>query len=170
MTKRLIAVANLREMTSDELVAHLREQRGQLFQVRLQQTIGQVDNHRQIRAIRQEIARTMTIQVQLTHAAERGETTAAPTVPVTAAVDEAARRRRRLGRVRRTPAATIAKPAAVESEETEVTPVAVTAVDADLPATAVPEAGADGATDGTPVPSDETESAAHRPATDEDQP
>ncbi|HEY7927015.1 MAG TPA: 50S ribosomal protein L29 [Candidatus Dormibacteraeota bacterium] len=73
MTARAIALDNLRALSDEELVAHLREQRGQLFQVRLQQTIGQVENHRQIRAIRREIARTMTVQVEYRLAAERGE-------------------------------------------------------------------------------------------------
>ncbi|MBJ7594896.1 MAG: 50S ribosomal protein L29, partial [Candidatus Dormibacteraeota bacterium] len=73
MTARAIALDNLRALSGDELAAHLREQRGQLFQVRLQQTIGQVENHRQIRAIRKELARTMTVQVEIRLAAERGE-------------------------------------------------------------------------------------------------
>jgi ribosomal protein L29 len=78
MTVRTVALDNLRALSRDELAAHLREQRGQLFQVRLQQTIGQVENHRQIRAIRQEIARTMTVQVEIRLAAERGEAQPAP--------------------------------------------------------------------------------------------
>jgi large subunit ribosomal protein L29 len=83
MTARAVALDNLRALTSDELAAHLREQRGQLFQVRLQQTIGQVENHRQIRAIRKEIAQTMTVQVELRLAAERGESPPAPSVVAT---------------------------------------------------------------------------------------
>jgi large subunit ribosomal protein L29 len=78
MTARAIALDNLRALTVDELADHLREQRGQLFQVRLQQTIGQVENHRQIRVIRREIARTMTVQVEHRLAAERGEPVPAP--------------------------------------------------------------------------------------------
>ncbi len=91
MTARAIALDNLRALSGEELVAHLREQRGQLFQVRLQQTIGQVENHRQIRAIRKEIARTMTVQVEGRLAAERGESALAPR-PTAAA--PAARRKR----------------------------------------------------------------------------
>ena len=78
MTARAVALDSLRALSGDELAAHLREQRGQLFQVRLQQTIGQVENHRQIRAIRKEIARTMTVQVESRLAAERGEPAPAP--------------------------------------------------------------------------------------------
>jgi large subunit ribosomal protein L29 len=81
MTARAVALDGLRALTTDELAAHLREQRGQLFQVRLQQTIGQVENHRQIRAIRKEIARTMTVQVEYRLAAERGEAPVAPAAP-----------------------------------------------------------------------------------------
>ena len=83
MTARAIALDTLRALSTDELAAHLREQRGQLFQVRLQQTIGQVENHRQIRAIRKEIARTMTVQVEYRLAAERGEEPPAPKAPAT---------------------------------------------------------------------------------------
>jgi ribosomal protein L29 len=81
MTARAVALDTLRALTGDELAAHLREQRGQLFQVRLQQTIGQVENHREIRNIRNEIARTMTVQVEQRLAAERGEVAPAPTAP-----------------------------------------------------------------------------------------
>jgi large subunit ribosomal protein L29 len=97
MTARAIALDNLRALTVDELADHLREQRGQLFQVRLQQTIGQVENHRQIRAIRREIARTMTVQVEYRLAAERGE-------PVPAPAATPARRGRRAAAVEPAPA------------------------------------------------------------------
>jgi large subunit ribosomal protein L29 len=84
MTARAVALDTLRSLTPDELAAHLREQRGQLFQVRLQQTIGQVENHRQIRAIRKEIARTMTVQVESRLAAERGDPAPVPRAAVPA--------------------------------------------------------------------------------------
>lgn len=89
MTARAVALDTLRALTAEDLAAHLREQRGQLFQVRLQQTIGQVDDHRQIRAIRREIARTMTVQVEYRLAVERGEE-----VPTAAAAAPESRRRR----------------------------------------------------------------------------
>ena len=93
MTERAVALDSLRALSGDELAAHLREQRGQLFQVRLQQTIGQVENHRQIRAIRKEIARTMTVQVEGRLAAERGEPAPAPRAATRRAAAEAAARR-----------------------------------------------------------------------------
>lgn len=52
-------------MTPEQLDEHLRQQRRRLFEIRFQQATGQVANHRQIRALRREIARTLTIQAEL---------------------------------------------------------------------------------------------------------
>lgn len=65
MSKQAEAVNVLRTMTSEDLDEHLRLQRRRLFEVRFQQAAGQVENHRQVREIRREIARTMTIQLEL---------------------------------------------------------------------------------------------------------
>jgi large subunit ribosomal protein L29 len=94
MTARAVALDTLRALTSEELALHLREQRGQLFQVRLQQTIGQVENHRQIRAIRKELARTMTVQSEIRLAAERGRPAPAPRPNAAAAAVRPSRRAR----------------------------------------------------------------------------
>ena len=94
MTARAVALDTLRSLTSEELALHLREQRGQLFQVRLQQTIGQVENHRQIRAIRKELARTMTVQSEIRLAAERGQPAPAPRPNAVAAAVRPSRRAR----------------------------------------------------------------------------
>jgi large subunit ribosomal protein L29 len=94
MTARAVALDTLRALTSEELALHLREQRGQLFQVRLQQTIGQVENHRQIRAIRKELARTMTVQSEIRLAAERGQPAPAPRPNAAAAAVRPSRRAR----------------------------------------------------------------------------
>jgi large subunit ribosomal protein L29 len=94
VTARAVALDTLRALTSDELALHLREQRGQLFQVRLQQTIGQVENHRQIRAIRKELARTMTVQSEIRLAAERGQPAPAPRPNAAAAAVRPSRRAR----------------------------------------------------------------------------
>jgi large subunit ribosomal protein L29 len=127
VTARAAALDTLRALTGDELAAHLREQRGQLFQVRLQQTIGQVENHRQIRAIRKEIARTMTVQVESRLAAERGQPAPAPRPAATAS---AGRRRAAVAE------ATVAPPrprraraAAAESTAPEATAPASTETD-----------------------------------------
>jgi large subunit ribosomal protein L29 len=94
MTVRAVALDTLRALTSEELALHLREQRGQLFQVRLQQTIGQVENHREIRAIRKELARTMTVQSEIRLAAERGRPAPAPRPNAAAAAVRPSRRSR----------------------------------------------------------------------------
>jgi large subunit ribosomal protein L29 len=68
MTKANDANHALREMTPEQLDEHLQQQRRKLFEVRMQQATGQVENFRQIREIRQEIARTMTVQVEAANA------------------------------------------------------------------------------------------------------
>jgi large subunit ribosomal protein L29 len=68
VSKQVEAVNLLRSMTAEDLAEHLRQQRRKLFEVRFQQAAGQVENHRQVRELRREIARTMTLQLEL----ERG--------------------------------------------------------------------------------------------------
>jgi large subunit ribosomal protein L29 len=65
VSKQAEAVNVLRTMTNEDLDEHLRQQRRRLFEVRFQQAAGQVENHRQVRELRREIARTMTIQLEL---------------------------------------------------------------------------------------------------------
>jgi large subunit ribosomal protein L29 len=166
MTQRIVAVDNLRDMSADELAAHLREQRGQLFQVRLQQTIGQVENHRQIRAIRKEIARTMTVQVQARLAAERGDGAGVRVTPAPAAETPVVKRRR-LGRPR--PAAAPVDAVVAEEQEVEEVPVSATDIDEELAAPVVGEAEADDEIDSELVRTDETDGAERAPATDEDE-
>jgi large subunit ribosomal protein L29 len=72
MTKQTEALNELRRMTVDELDDHLSKQRRRLFEVRFQQATGQVENHRQVREIRHEIARAMTVKIEI----ERGLRTA----------------------------------------------------------------------------------------------
>jgi large subunit ribosomal protein L29 len=67
VSKQVEAVNSLRTMTTADLDEHLRQQRRRLFEVRFQQAAGQVENHRQVRELRREIARTMTIQLELAH-------------------------------------------------------------------------------------------------------
>ena len=68
MTKQTDALNELRRMTVAELDDHLSKQRRRLFEVRFQQATGQVENHRQVREIRHEIARAMTVKIEI----ERG--------------------------------------------------------------------------------------------------
>lgn len=167
MTQRIVAVDNLRQMSADELVEHLREQRGQLFQVRLQQTIGQVENHRQIRAIRKEIARTMTVQVQARLAAERGD--AVGLQPSVAVAEEVVVKRRRMGRSRPAAAATPVDAVLAEEQEVEEVPVGAAEIDEELAGPAVSEAEADDEIDSELVTTDETDGAKKAPASDEDE-
>jgi len=64
MTKQYDSLKALRQMSDVELAQHLRDQRRKLFEVRFQQATGQVENHRQIRDIRRELARTLTVQIE----------------------------------------------------------------------------------------------------------
>lgn len=64
MSKRSEAVTSLRAMNDTELAEHLDAQRRKLFEIRFQQITGQVENQRQLRVIRREVARTMTVQKQ----------------------------------------------------------------------------------------------------------
>jgi large subunit ribosomal protein L29 len=68
VTKQTDSVNELRRMTVVELDDHLSKQRRRLFEVRFQQATGQVENHRQVREIRHEIARAMTVKIEI----ERG--------------------------------------------------------------------------------------------------
>jgi large subunit ribosomal protein L29 len=68
MTKQAEAITELRRMTVAELDDYLVKQRRRLFEVRFQQATGQVENHRQVREIRREIARSMTVRIEI----ERG--------------------------------------------------------------------------------------------------
>jgi large subunit ribosomal protein L29 len=69
MSRRTDILNTLRQMNDEELVDHLRTQRRKLFEIRFQQATGQVDNHRQVRAIHKEIARAMTVQMETRHTA-----------------------------------------------------------------------------------------------------
>jgi large subunit ribosomal protein L29 len=68
MTKQTESLIELRRLTVAELDDYLGKQRRRLFEVRFQQATGQVENHRQVREIRHEIARAMTVKIEI----ERG--------------------------------------------------------------------------------------------------
>ncbi len=51
----------LREMSADELQTKERELADQLFKVRFQQTLGQLENAMKLRNIRRDIARIKTV-------------------------------------------------------------------------------------------------------------
>jgi large subunit ribosomal protein L29 len=55
------AAAELRELSSEELVSKLREAKAELFNLRVQSATGQLDNNRRLQVVRREIARIYTI-------------------------------------------------------------------------------------------------------------
>ncbi len=53
--------SELRELHDDELETRLREAKQELFNLRFQMATGQLDNNRQLRTVRHDIARIYTI-------------------------------------------------------------------------------------------------------------
>jgi large subunit ribosomal protein L29 len=51
----------LRELHADELATRLAEAKQELFNLRFQMATGQLDNNRQLRSVRHDIARIYTI-------------------------------------------------------------------------------------------------------------
>ena len=78
MTKRIEAIKAVRDMGDDELHGHIRTQRSKLFELRFQMATGQVENHRQTREIRREIARAMTIDKEHERGIVRAERPSGP--------------------------------------------------------------------------------------------
>ncbi len=122
MTKQADSLIELRQMTVAELDDHLRKQRRRLFEVRFQQATGQVENHRQVREIRHEIARALTVKIE-TERGLRPEPTPAPQ----AAVAPAAPRRVRAPK----PAAAAPVVEAVAEDEEPEAAVAAAVEDVD---------------------------------------
>ena len=50
----------LRLLSNDDLVARLKENKEELFNLRFQSATGQLDNHGRLRAVRKDIARIYT--------------------------------------------------------------------------------------------------------------
>lgn len=73
MSKRQEAIKALRDMTDAELQEHVQQQRRRLFELRFQMATGQVENHRQVREVRREIARTLSTQTALARHAAAAE-------------------------------------------------------------------------------------------------
>ena len=51
----------LRELSADELIERERELREQLFRLRLQKSVGQLDNNLKLQQARRDIARVLTV-------------------------------------------------------------------------------------------------------------
>ena len=54
-------VTELRDMTADQLQAKLKELKSELFNLRFQHTINQLDNPHKISDVKKDIARVMTV-------------------------------------------------------------------------------------------------------------
>ena len=59
----------LREMTDEELQEQYRESARELFNLRMQQATGQIENPLRIRHVRRDIARMKTVMQERTRAA-----------------------------------------------------------------------------------------------------
>ena len=72
------APAELRELSTEDLVLRLRESKAELFNLRVQSATGQLDNNRRLQVVRREIARIYTImrERELGLSAEPSEVTA----------------------------------------------------------------------------------------------
>jgi large subunit ribosomal protein L29 len=56
-----VKAEELRTLDSDELESRLKGARRELYELRFKLAVGQLDNHRQIRQVRKDIARIMTV-------------------------------------------------------------------------------------------------------------
>jgi large subunit ribosomal protein L29 len=56
-----IPASELRELTSEDLIARAREAKAELFNLRFQMATGQLDNNRRLRVVRHDIARIYTV-------------------------------------------------------------------------------------------------------------
>jgi len=63
-----VKAKEIREMTSEELNAKLKELKNDLFNLRFQLAINQLDNPHKIKAVKKDIARIMTILHQKNNA------------------------------------------------------------------------------------------------------
>ena len=54
-------VAEVRDLTDEELLSRLREAKEELFNLRFQVATGQLDNNRRLHTVRKDIARIYTV-------------------------------------------------------------------------------------------------------------
>ncbi len=120
MSKQIEAVQLLRAMAGDELDEHVREQRRKLFEIRFQLTTGQVENHRQLRQLRRDVARALPLRAEL---ARSGEARPPAPAAVAAPPEPAPRRRARRDSAASRPVVDAA-PAAAVGKERSADPVA----------------------------------------------
>jgi large subunit ribosomal protein L29 len=77
-----VKAEDLRTLDADELTTRLRGARRELYELRFKLAVGQLDDHRQIRKARKDIARILTI----VHARRLGEEVGMEPVAETSAV------------------------------------------------------------------------------------
>ncbi|HWT84593.1 MAG TPA: 50S ribosomal protein L29 [Myxococcales bacterium] len=122
---------DLRTLDHDELGSRLKGARRELYELRFKIAVGQLDDHRQIRKIRKDIARILTV----VHARRLGEEV--QEAPVTDFEPDAVEARAAATAVAEAPAV---EPDASGRDESEETPENVeTASEADQPAPASPK-------------------------------
>jgi large subunit ribosomal protein L29 len=68
----MIDVAELRDLSVDELEARVKELEDQLFRMRLQQSLGQLDAPLKLRFTRRDLARVKTVITEKQDKEERG--------------------------------------------------------------------------------------------------
>jgi len=56
-----VKAAELRDLDTDQLLDRVRELKEELFNLRFQLATGQLDNHRRLKSVRQDIARIHTL-------------------------------------------------------------------------------------------------------------
>jgi large subunit ribosomal protein L29 len=97
----------LRVLDADELLGRLKSSRRELYELRFKLAVGQLDDHRQIRKVRQDIARILTFkrQRELGLVQEEQDVQVEPAVAAAPAVKK--------------PAEPKAEPAATEEREEE---------------------------------------------------
>ena len=78
--------AEVRDMDTEDLHSRVAELKEELFNLRFQLATGQLDNHRRLRAVKQDIARIRTVLRERDFAvAEAAKAPASPTVEATEA-------------------------------------------------------------------------------------
>jgi large subunit ribosomal protein L29 len=108
-----VKTEELRVLDVEELLGRLKTSRRELYELRFKLAVGQLDDHRQIRKVRHDIAQILTFkrQRELGLLAE-----GAQDVPAEAAV-AAAPPAKSAKSAKKTPAESTAEPAAAEEEE-----------------------------------------------------
>jgi len=107
-----VKTEELRVLDVEELLGRLKTSRRELYELRFKLAVGQLDDHRQIRKVRHDIAQILTFKRQRELGLLVEEEQAAPAEAAVAAAPAAKT-------AKKTPAESTAEPAAAEPEEEE---------------------------------------------------